>query len=80
MIIHFDYMGLDEVEKGKYTKPVDIDLLKLKDIISKWQYTLEKNNGWHCNYLSNHDQPRMVSRFGNDNKYRVESAKMLVTF
>ena len=80
MIIHFDHMGLDEGEDGKFSLPQKIDLLELKEITSKWQYKLEEENGWHSNYLSNHDQPRMVSRFGDDGKYRVESAKMLATF
>ncbi|MGM0438676.1 MAG: glycoside hydrolase family 13 protein, partial [Bacillota bacterium] len=80
MIIHFDHMGLDEGADGKFSLPKKIDLLELKEITSEWQYKLEKENGWHSNYLSNHDQPRMVSRFGDDGKYRVESAKMLATF
>lgn len=42
-------------------------------VISKWQYALD----WNANYLENHDQPRCVSRFGNDQKYHSESAKML---
>ncbi|MEJ1715014.1 alpha-amylase family glycosyl hydrolase, partial [Escherichia coli] len=54
-------------------------LLELKKIISHWQVVLHID-GWNANYLSNHDQPRSVSRFGNDGKYRVESAKMLATF
>jgi len=80
MIIHFDHMGLDEGEDGKYSSPQKIDLLELKKITTEWQYKLEEENGWHSNYLSNHDQPRMVSRFGDDDEYRVESAKMLATF
>ncbi|MCU0485219.1 MAG: alpha-amylase family glycosyl hydrolase, partial [Anaerolineales bacterium] len=44
-----------------------------------WQKGLE-NRGWNSLYLSNHDQPRAVSRFGDDGRYRVESAKMLATF
>ena len=46
--------------------------------MSKWQTQLQ-GKGWNSLYLNNHDQPRMVSRFGNDNKYRIESAKMLAT-
>ncbi|MGM0409703.1 MAG: glycoside hydrolase family 13 protein [Bacillota bacterium] len=80
MVIHFDLMGLDEGEGGKYSTPKKIDLLELKDIILRWQKAIEEKDGWQSNYLSNHDQPRMVSRFGDDEKYRVESAKMLATF
>lgn len=47
--------------------------------MSRWQTTLH-NQGWNANYLGNHDQPRPVSRFGNDKAYRVQSAKMLATF
>jgi oligo-1,6-glucosidase len=46
--------------------------------MSKWQEELN-GKGWNSLYLNNHDQPRPVSRFGNDEKYRVESAKMLGT-
>ena len=49
-----------------------------KSIITKWQNTL-MGKGWNVLYTSNHDQPRQVSRFGNDSKYWKESAKMLAT-
>ena len=47
--------------------------------MTRWQKDLE-GRGWNSIYLTNHDQPRAVSRFGNDGRYRVESAKMLATF
>jgi oligo-1,6-glucosidase len=47
--------------------------------MTRWQKELE-NKGWNSIYLDNHDQPRLVSRFGDDKQYRVESAKMLATF
>ena len=47
--------------------------------MTRWQKELE-GRGWNSLYLSNHDQPRPVSRFGDDGRYRVESAKMLATF
>src|SRR5699024_6277335 len=53
-------------------------LLDLKNILSKWQYALE-SDGWNSLYWNNHDQPRIVSRFGNDQEYREKSAKMLAT-
>ncbi len=40
---------------------------------------MEKGGGWNALFWSNHDQPRIVSRFGDDEKYLVESAKMLGT-
>ena len=54
-------------------------LLDLKQVMTRWQKDLE-GHGWNSLYLSNHDQPRAVSRFGNDGRYRVESAKLLATF
>ena len=54
-------------------------LLELKRVMTRWQEELA-GKGWNSFYLSNHDQPRSVSRFGDDGKYRVESAKMLATF
>ena len=47
--------------------------------MTRWQKDLE-GKGWNSNYLNNHDQPRQVSRFGDDGAYRVQSAKMLGTF
>lgn len=54
------------------------DLIKFKEIQNNWYKALE-GKGWNSLYLNNHDQPRMVSRYGDDGKYRVESAKMLGT-
>ncbi|SNZ04493.1 oligo-1,6-glucosidase/alpha-glucosidase [Natronoarchaeum philippinense] len=78
MLIHFEHMGVDTGDGGKWTL-ADLDLHELKRIITDWQETLDED-GWNCLYLSNHDQPRAVSRFGDDGEYRVESAKMLGTF
>lgn len=78
MVFQFEHMDLDSGPGGKW----DLRPLKLKDLrdnFTKWQKGLE-GEGWNSLYLNNHDQPRMVSRFGNDGKYRVESAKMLATF
>lgn len=54
------------------------DLVRFKEIQKKWYETLA-DKGWNSLYLNNHDQPRLVSRYGNDGEYRVESAKMLGT-
>jgi oligo-1,6-glucosidase len=56
----------------------DLDLPVFKRIWGKWYEGL-KEDGWNSIYLNNHDQPRQVSRFGNDGGYRVESAKLLAT-
>ncbi len=55
------------------------ELADLKQIMSRWQNDLY-GKGWNSLYLNNHDQPRAVSRFGSDQEYRVQSAKMLATF
>ncbi|TWD93400.1 oligo-1,6-glucosidase [Neobacillus bataviensis] len=78
MIFTFEHMDLDSGPGGKWNVKPWI-LADLKTIMSKWQNDLE-GKGWNSLYLNNHDQPRMVSRFGNDKEYRVESAKMLGTF
>jgi oligo-1,6-glucosidase len=77
MVFQFEHMGLDNGPYGKWDlKP--LNLLDLKQNLTKWQKELE-NQGWNSLYFNNHDQPRSVSRFGNDREYRVESAKMLAT-
>jgi oligo-1,6-glucosidase len=78
MVFTFEHVDLDSGPGGKWDlKP--LKLADLRDNITKWQKGLEEV-GWNSLYLNNHDQPRMVSRFGNDQEYRVESAKMLATF
>ncbi len=80
MVFQFQHMELDvdtSVGASRLTvKPWS--LLELKRIMTRWQKELE-NKGWNSVYLANHDQPRPVSRFGNDKEYRNESAKMLAT-
>lgn len=77
MVFQFEHMGLDNGPNGKWDlKP--LDLLDLKKNLTKWQKALEYK-GWNSLYFNNHDQPRIVSRFGNDGALRVESAKMLAT-
>ena len=51
---------------------------KFKNLVQRW-YTVIENGGWNSQYFSNHDQPRQVSKFGNDKKYHNRSAKMLAT-
>ena len=55
-----------------------LDFIKLKGIFEKWQTQLY-GCGWNSLFWDNHDLPRIVSRWGNDNEYRVKSAKMLAT-
>jgi len=75
MIFHFDHMFVDNIYKW-FLRP--FKLRKLKRILSHWQYTIN-GKGWNSLYLENHDQPRIVSRWGDDQEYRLESAKMLAT-
>lgn len=77
MVFQFEHMDLDSGPESKWNlKP--LKLTDLKDNLTKWQKGLQ-NSGWNSLYLNNHDQPRMVSRFGDDKNYREESAKMLAT-
>ncbi|MCK4260931.1 MAG: alpha-glucosidase [Halanaerobiales bacterium] len=76
MLFHFEHMGFD-CGDTKW-EPREWKLTELKEIFGKWCEGL-KEKGWNSLYMNNHDQPRMVSRFGNDKNYRVESAKMLAT-
>jgi oligo-1,6-glucosidase len=77
MLFQFEHVDLDAGEHGKWAL-TSWELRQLKQVITRWQKELEAG-GWNSFYLSNHDQPRAVSRFGDDRVYRVESAKLLAT-
>ena len=78
MVFHFEHVDVGNGHLGKWT-PQPWKLTDLKRIFTKWQEGLEEN-GWNSLYWSNHDQPRAISRFGNDSEeYRVISGKMLAT-
>ncbi len=79
MIFQMEHVCLGEGPKGKWDV-MPWKLTQLKEIIGKWDRALEECDGWGSQFLMNHDQPRSVSKFGNDKEYRVESAKMLATF
>jgi oligo-1,6-glucosidase len=77
MVFQFEHVDIGNTAGKWNTNPVP--LKELKDILSKWQNELE-GKAWNSLFWSNHDQPRAVSRFGNDSpKYRTRSAKMLAT-
>ncbi len=79
MVFQFEHTDIGNGKLGKFTTE-RFDFTEFKKIIIKWQTELE-GKAWNSNYLGNHDQPRSISRFGNDNpKYRELSAKMLATF
>ena len=79
MVFQFEHMDVDSDEKaGKWTTR-KMDLRDLKEILTRWQKGLQ-DIAWNSLYWENHDQPRSVSRFGNDSdEYREISAKMLAT-
>ncbi|PFD38527.1 alpha,alpha-phosphotrehalase [Bacillus cereus] len=78
MTFSFHHLKVDYPNGDKWTK-ADFDFIKLKEIMSNWQIEMQKGGGWNALFWCNHDQPRIVSRFGDDGKYRNESAKMLAT-
>lgn len=72
MVFQFEHMHVDYGKFGRYSDVI-YKLNDLRCAMNKWQEKLS----WNTNYLGNHDQPRIVSRFGNDDKYRIKSAKVL---
>ncbi|PGM93761.1 alpha,alpha-phosphotrehalase [Bacillus cereus] len=78
MTFSFHHLKVDYPNGDKWTK-ANFDFIKLKEIMSNWQIEMQKGGGWNALFWCNHDQPRIVSRFGDDGKYRNESAKMLAT-
>lgn len=77
MMIMFDLHLQDCGPLGKYDfrKLYHWTIPGFKSIIFRWQSDSQKRNYWVANYMNNHDQPRSISRFGNDSRYRIESAK-----
>lgn len=76
MVFQFEHIGLDQKEGGEKWDLASLPFKKLKKIMAHWQNELY-NCGWNSLFWDNHDLPRIVSRWGNDREYRVESAKML---
>lgn len=75
MVFNFHHLKADYPNGEKWTK-APFDFIQLKHIFNHWQTGLN-GKGWGALFWCNHDQPRVVSRLGNDQQYRVESAKML---
>ena len=78
MAFHFQHTKLD-YDDGERWAVGDWDLTELKDITRRWQEGLA-DDGWNAVYWENHDQPRVVSRYGDPENYREESATMLATY
>ncbi len=78
MTFSFHHLKVDYPGGEKWTD-APMDFLALKDILTHWQVGMAEGGGWNAVFWCNHDQPRVVSRFGDDGRYRVESAKLLAT-
>ncbi|MDY0395347.1 alpha,alpha-phosphotrehalase [Virgibacillus halophilus] len=78
MTFQFHHLKVDYPNGEKWTK-APFDFLKLKKILSDWQEGMHAGQGWNALFWCNHDQPRIVSRLGDDKKYHEQSAKMLAT-
>ena len=76
MCFSFHHLKVDYENGDKWTlmRP---DFGKLKKLLTDWQIGMQEGGGWNAVFWCNHDQPRAVSRFGDDKRYRKESAKML---
>lgn len=74
MVFQFQHMGLDQ--KGEKWDTVPLPLVAFKECLCRWQQSLHKA-GWNSLFFSNHDLPRVLSRWGDEGQYRVQSAKML---
>jgi glycosidase len=82
MIFQFEHVDVDMGPGGKFTPTEEPwKLSTLKRILNKWQKAMQNGDGWNSLYLSNHDQPRCVSRYGDDSpKWRDVSTRMLALF
>lgn len=78
MCFNFHHLKVD-YKNGDKWELMPPDRAKLKEIFETWQTGTEKNNGWNAVFWCNHDQPRIVSRMGDEKKYWKESSKMLAT-
>ena len=76
MVFHFEHVSLDHGRNKWDVRP--LNLVDLKSTLAKWQYGLA-DTGWNSLYWSNHDQPRVVSRYGDDDRYWFRSATLWAT-
>ncbi len=75
MVFQFEHICLDQKKGGEKWDLAPLPFLELKRALSTWQESLYLK-GWNSLFWNNHDLPRIVSRWGNDKEYRIESAKM----
>lgn len=76
MCFNFHHLKVDYKDGNKW-ELMEPDYMELKVIFEKWQKGMQRGNAWNALFWCNHDQPRIVSRFGNEGEYWKESAKML---
>lgn len=76
MAFSFHHLKVD-YKNGQKWELMPPDIKALKKLFEDWQVGMQNGNGWNAVFYNNHDQPRIVSRFGDDQKYLKESAKML---
>ncbi len=78
MVFQFEHIGLDQQPGKEKWDLAPLSLPRLKECFRRWQQELY-GTGWNSLFFNNHDLPRIVSRWGDDGVYRVQSAKMLAT-
>ncbi|MFC3747778.1 alpha,alpha-phosphotrehalase [Paenibacillus sp. GCM10012306] len=78
MTFNFHHLKVD-YPNGQKWELMPYDFEALKSLMSNWQQGMQEGGGWNALFFNNHDQPRALSRFADDGRYRVESAKMLAT-
>ena len=78
MSFSFHHLKVDYKNGDKWSL-MPPDRMALKNLFTQWQEGMEAGNGWNALFWCNHDQPRAVSRFGDEGQYWKESAKMLGT-
>ena len=78
MVFNFHHLKVDYKDKQKWTS-MPFDFKELKTLFNTWQLGMQENNGWNALFWNCHDQPRSITRFGNDQEYHCLSGKMLAT-
>ena len=78
MVFSFHHLKVDYKNKEKWTL-MPFDFQELKQLLNDWQLGMQEGHGWNALFWCCHNQPRVLSRFGDDKNYPKESAKMLAT-
>ena len=79
MCFSFHHLKVDYKDGNKWALMAP-DLRELRRLFSEWQEKMQEGGGWNALFWCNHDQPRVLSRFGDEGKYWKQSAKMLAIF